>query len=86
LAWLEVKITSLEFWHGDFTSNKHQSVDDKSYGGGPGMVMMVAPLKAAIDAAKVELGVDTPVIYLSPQGRLLKNEISQSQNLKPSVT
>lgn len=57
----------------DFTSDKHQSVDDHPYGGGPGMLMMAEPLKAAIKAAKAV----TPaakVIYLSPQGRRLDQE------------
>jgi tRNA (guanine37-N1)-methyltransferase len=51
----------------DYTLDRHGSVDDKPYGGGPGMVMQVQPLRAAIQAAK-SAGPDTPVIYLSPQG------------------
>lgn len=52
----------------DFAKNKYRSIDDRPYGGGPGMVMMAEPLAAAIDAAK---GVSKagPVIYLSPKGR-----------------
>lgn len=50
---------------------KHGSVDDRPYGGGPGMVMCAGPLKAAIQHAKGKLGEDTKVIHLSPQGRLL---------------
>ena len=55
----------------DFANNKHRSVDDRPYGGGPGMVMMAAPLCAAIDAAtgKPKEG---PVVYLSPAGRRMK--------------
>ena len=52
----------------DFTTDKHKTVDDKPYGGGPGMVMKVAPLSAAIDAAKKDLPT-APVFYLSPQGK-----------------
>ena len=55
----------------DFTQDKHRTVDDKSYGGGPGMVMMVQPIRDAILAAKQKLGTDTKVIYLSPQGKTL---------------
>jgi tRNA (guanine37-N1)-methyltransferase len=55
----------------DFTKDKHRTVDDRPYGGGPGMVMKVAPLSAAIDAAKAKLGHDAKVIYLSPQGKRL---------------
>jgi tRNA (guanine37-N1)-methyltransferase len=51
----------------DYTLDRHGSVDDKPYGGGPGMVMQVQPLRAAIAAAK-SAGPDSPVIYLSPQG------------------
>lgn len=56
----------------DFTQDKHRSVDDRPYGGGPGMLMCAEPLQKAIDSAKVWLGQDTPVIYLSPQGQVLK--------------
>lgn len=55
----------------DFTHDKHRTVDDRPYGGGPGMLMMVQPLVDAIKAAKAALGEDTPVIYLSPQGQTL---------------
>jgi len=46
-------------------------VDDRPYGGGPGMVMMVEPLRAAIRAAKRQVPQGAPVIHLSPQGRVL---------------
>jgi tRNA (guanine37-N1)-methyltransferase len=63
---------SVSLWNPrDFTEDKHRTVDDRPYGGGPGMVMKVAPLSAAIDAAKTELGQETKVIYLSPQGKQL---------------
>lgn len=55
----------------DFTLDKHKTVDDRPYGGGPGMLMMVQPLKDAIQAAKQEAGEGAKVIYLSPQGRPL---------------
>jgi tRNA (guanine37-N1)-methyltransferase len=51
----------------DYTLDKHGSVDDRPYGGGPGMVMQVQPLVAAIQAARAA-GSPAPVIYLSPQG------------------
>ncbi|MFT3930260.1 MAG: tRNA (guanosine(37)-N1)-methyltransferase TrmD [Spongiibacteraceae bacterium] len=51
-----------------FTSDRHQTVDDRPYGGGPGMVMKIEPLRAAITAARSELP-QAKVIYLSPQGR-----------------
>jgi tRNA (guanine37-N1)-methyltransferase len=55
----------------DFTHDKHRTVDDRPYGGGPGMLMMVQPLTDAILAAKQAAGTNTKVIYLSPQGKKL---------------
>lgn len=52
-----------------FATDKHQTVDDKPYGGGAGMVMMAEPLQAAILAAKSAAPTPPTVIYLSPQGR-----------------
>ncbi len=54
-----------------FTSDRHQTVDDRPYGGGPGMVMMAQPLRRAIQAAKAWVGPEVKVVYLSPQGRTL---------------
>jgi tRNA (guanine37-N1)-methyltransferase len=62
-------IVQLSFFNPrDFAQDAHRSVDDRPYGGGPGMVMMPEPLFQAITAAKQVLGADTPVYYLSPQG------------------
>jgi tRNA (guanine37-N1)-methyltransferase len=66
----------LSLWNPrDFTSDNHRTVDDRPYGGGPGMVMLAKPLEAAINAAKArqaQQGVNAPrVVYLSPQGRPL---------------
>lgn len=73
---LESGAWSLQCWNPrDFTSDPHRTVDDRPYGGGPGMVMMAAPLEAAIAAAKAAqaaAGKPAPrVVYLSPQGRRL---------------
>lgn len=63
----------LETWNPrDFTEDNYRRVDERPYGGGPGMVMLIEPLAKAIVAAKAratELGIDAPVIYLSPQGQ-----------------
>lgn len=56
----------------DFTHDKHKTVDDRPYGGGPGMLMMVQPLRDAIYSAKADAGEGVKVIYLSPQGRKLE--------------
>ena len=69
----------------DFTHDKHKTVDDRPYGGGPGMLMMVQPLRDAIQAAKADAGEGVKVIYLSPQGRKLNQsgvqELSANQKL-----
>ncbi|MGL9736408.1 MAG: tRNA (guanosine(37)-N1)-methyltransferase TrmD [Symbiopectobacterium sp.] len=58
----------------DFTYDRHRTVDDRPYGGGPGMLMMVQPLRDAIHEAKAAAGDGARVIYLSPQGRKLDQE------------
>ena len=62
----------------DYTQDRHNTVDDRPYGGGPGMVMMVEPLRQAIGEAKKVLSGKAKVIYLSPQGRKLDQEGLQS--------
>ena len=69
----------LSLWNPrDFTSDKHRTVDDRPYGGGPGMVMLAKPLEAAVKAARqrqVSLGLAAPrVVFMSPQGRALNHE------------
>ena len=53
----------------DFASDRRRSVDDHSYGGGPGMVMTVAPLCAAVQAARTSAPGPVTTVYMSPQGR-----------------
>ena len=69
----------LSLWNPrDFTTDRHRTVDDRPYGGGPGMVMMAKPLEATIAAAKarqVERGLPPPrVVFMSPQGKPLTHE------------
>lgn len=76
---LEQKRWGLSLWNPrEFTTDNHRTVDDRPYGGGPGMVMLAKPLQAAIEAAQARqqtLGLDKPrVIYLSPQGAPLTHE------------
>jgi tRNA (guanine37-N1)-methyltransferase len=56
----------------DFAANAYRTVDDRPFGGGPGMVMMAEPLEKALDAVKAAGG-DGKVIYLSPQGKKLNH-------------
>lgn len=66
---------SIRLWDiRDFSDNKHRKIDDRPYGGGPGMIMMAQPLKKAIDQSKHELGDNVKVIYLSPQGKKLNQK------------
>lgn len=63
----------------DFTTDNYRSIDDRPYGGGPGMVMLAEPLLGAINAAKQRQAANkvkkTRVLYLSPQGRLLTHSL-----------
>ena len=66
---------SIKCWNPrDYAKDKHKTVDDRPYGGGPGMLMKVQPLADAITDAKDEAGQDAKVIYLSPQGKVLKQQ------------
>ncbi|CDG84778.1 tRNA (guanosine(37)-N1)-methyltransferase TrmD [Janthinobacterium agaricidamnosum] len=69
----------LSLWNPrDFTTDNHRTVDDRPYGGGPGMVMMAKPLEATINAAKqrqTDSGLAAPrVLFMSPQGRQLTHQ------------
>lgn len=73
----------------DFTDDPYKRIDDKAFGGGPGMVMMVRPLELAMEEAilqQKQLGVvNSPRIYLSPQGKTLNqnliNELATREGL-----
>ncbi|HAT29475.1 MAG TPA: tRNA (guanosine(37)-N1)-methyltransferase TrmD [Janthinobacterium sp.] len=75
----EQKKCALSLWNPrDFTTDNHRTVDDRPYGGGPGMVMLAKPLEATIGAARqrqVDAGLAQPrVLFMSPQGRALTHE------------
>ncbi len=69
----------------DFAHDKHRTVDDRPYGGGPGMLMKVQPLREAIQAARQAADGPAKVIYLSPQGRKMDHagveQLATEQNL-----
>mgnify|MGYP003574323536 CR=1 FL=1 len=75
---IEREILELHTWNPrDYSQDRHRTVDDRPYGGGPGMVMMVGPLRAAIQDARqcaAAPGSAAKVIYLSPQGRPMKQQ------------
>ncbi|NCN43198.1 MAG: tRNA (guanosine(37)-N1)-methyltransferase TrmD [Piscirickettsiaceae bacterium CG_4_9_14_3_um_filter_43_564] len=57
-----------------FTEDRHKTVDDRPYGGGPGMVMMYPPLKKTVDAINQAVSQPGRVVYLSPQGAPLTQQ------------
>ena len=80
----------LSLWNPrDFTTDNHRTVDDRPYGGGPGMVMMARPLEATIHAAKqrqTDLGLAAPrVVFMSPQGRPLTHERVTQLKAEPGL-
>ena len=71
---LDEKAWALKCWNPrDFAGNAYKTIDDRPYGGGPGMVMMAEPLSAALDAAVKEQGVNgvpkPKVVYVTPQAK-----------------
>ncbi len=72
----------------DYTTDAHRTVDDRPYGGGPGMVMKYEPVAAAIDAATAGLpgdGRNGPVIYLSPQGEVFDQATARRYAAMPGL-
>ncbi len=61
----------------DYTSDAHRTVDDRPYGGGPGMVMKFEPVAAALEAAKGKMPEGCPVVYLSPQGQVFDQAMAR---------
>ena len=68
----------------DYAYDKHQKVDERPFGGGPGMLMMVQPLRDAIMKAK-ELLPDAAVVYLSPQGRVFSHHAAVEMSSREEI-
>jgi len=82
---LETGLWSLGLWNPrDFTTDNYRTVDDRPYGGGPGMVMLAEPLEKALDAVRDAGG--GKVVYLSPQGRKLDHEKVMELSARNAVT
>jgi len=86
----EQKKWGLSLWNPrDFTTDNHRTVDDRPYGGGPGMVMLAKPLEATINAAKqrqVVSGLPVPrVVFMSPQGKQLTHERVMQLKQEPGL-
>ncbi len=72
---LELGLAEMAIWNPrDFTRDRYRTVDDRPYGGGPGMVMKVEPLRDAIRQARSAHDSSPLVVYLSPQGRKLDQD------------
>lgn len=76
---------TLQTWNPrDYADDPHRTVDDRPYGGGPGMVMRVEPLRAALrDVATVAPG--STVVYLSPQGRRFDQAAAAAMARRPGL-
>ncbi len=82
---LEAGLYSLTTWNPrDFTTDNYRTVDDRPYGGGPGMVMLAEPLQRTLDAVKTAGG--GRVIYLTPQGRKLDHRRIMGFSSEKSLT
>ncbi len=78
---LEKGLVTLSVWNPrDYTHDKHRTVDDRPYGGGPGMVMKHQPLKDALGKAKEAYSNNAKVVYLSPQGRPIRQSLFEQVN------
>nr|WP_235937744.1 tRNA (guanosine(37)-N1)-methyltransferase TrmD [Marinobacter caseinilyticus] len=62
----------------DYAHDRHRTVDDRPYGGGPGMLMKIQPLRDAIEAARKAAPGNACVVYLSPQGETLNQSVVES--------
>lgn len=72
---IERKLMALSLWDlRTFTTDKHRTVDDRPFGGGPGMVLKTEPIRAALKKAKQDFGENALVVYLSPQGKVVNQE------------
>ncbi|MFV1997407.1 MAG: tRNA (guanosine(37)-N1)-methyltransferase TrmD [Acidiferrobacterales bacterium] len=69
----------------DFTCDRHRTVDDRPYGGGPGMVMLAKPLTHAIRAAREAQKSDVSVVYVSPQGKPIDHALIDSTSKRSGL-
>jgi tRNA (guanine37-N1)-methyltransferase len=82
---LQAGLWSLKTWNPrDFTSDNYRTVDDRPYGGGPGMVMLAEPIEGTLNAVKT--GGGGRVIYLSPQGKKLDHRKVMEFSTQNSLT
>ncbi len=79
-------VASIATWDPrEYANDRHRSVDDRPYGGGPGMVMKYEPLAEALAAARSRAPEGSPVVYLSPQGRVFDQATAKRYAALPGV-
>jgi len=69
----------------DYTDDVHRTVDDRPYGGGPGMVMKYEPIAAALQATRARMPAGSPVVYLSPQGKVFDQAAAKRYSALPGM-
>lgn len=86
---LQKNIYAVQYWNPrDYTTDNHKTVDDRPYGGGPGMVMLIEPLEKAIGAARAmqaDQGVEPWVVHVSPAGKPLTHDKVMQLCNKPGL-
>ena len=82
---LEKGVFELGVWNPrDYTQDRHRTVDDRPFGGGPGMVMKIEPLRQAIAAAR-QVNPEAKVVYMSPQGRRFDQPLAREVVQQPGL-
>ncbi|NJN47614.1 MAG: tRNA (guanosine(37)-N1)-methyltransferase TrmD [Candidatus Competibacteraceae bacterium] len=82
----EKRLMDLTLWNPrDAAHDRHRTVDDRPYGGGPGMVMKVQPLRDTLQRVRQATSVPGPTLYLSPQGRLLEQSAVRELACQPRL-
>jgi tRNA (guanine37-N1)-methyltransferase len=80
-------LVEIERWDiRDWAEGKHKQVDDRPFGGGPGMILMAPPIVAAVEAVKAKADLPGRLILLSPQGRRLDQSRVEELAIDPRVT
>ena len=78
---IEIRVHDLRKW----TFDRHRTVDDRPYGGGPGMVLKAEPFQAAIAAARERVPAGSPVVFLTPQGRRFNQRVAREFAVLPGL-
>jgi len=79
-------LLAVKYWNPrDYTEDRHRTVDDRPYGGGPGMVMKTEPLEKTLDDIYAQQSFDRKVIYLSPQGQTFDHNMAKELSALPGL-